>query len=152
MAFRFRLEKVLSVRRAEEDTARLEHARAVGWEEEARASVRALEGLLEEAHRDLDRKKREGEITAHDLYLHTLYVAGLRRSLARARDELARASDAVRRTHEHLVRAHQDREALERLREREERRWNREQARRETRFLDEVALARRRGEEGNHGP
>ncbi len=153
MAFRFRLEKVLSVRRIREEEAHQRMADARERLARAQGEVEGLEARIAQAHQDLDALKRRDELSSEALYLHGLHMAGLRRELARAREELAVARREADEAHARLVEAHRDREALERLREREERQWERDQARRESRRMDEVALTRHRSrEEENHGP
>lgn len=153
MAFRFRLEKVLAVRRREEEEAERRHAEARRERDRAREEVERQRAALARANEALDALKRKGEMSAEDLFLHASHVAGVRRRLREAEAGLAEAEDRMRREHEALLQAHQAREALEKLREREEARWKEAERRRETQILDEVALTRRPlGEEEPHGP
>jgi flagellar export protein FliJ len=153
VAFTFRLEKVLSVRRLQEEAA--QQALAQAREELARASATlvSLEGDLLTAQEEVDALKRSDELTPEALYLHSLHGAGLRRKIDQARQVLARASDAAEAAAARVLEAHRAREALERLREREEVSWRKDQDRREARELDEIAVSRHRArEEENHGP
>ncbi|GEM_PF-2263126 len=152
MAFRFRLERVLSVRRSEEEEAERRHAEARQARARAVAVLERARAALVRAHERLDDLKRSGELTSEDLYLHASHVAGLRRRVEEAGQEVRTADARVQETHQALLEAHQAREALEKLREREETRWREAERRRETRVLDEIALSRRSaGEEERHG-
>jgi flagellar export protein FliJ len=64
--------------------------------------------------------------------------ARLRRSLT----ERAAAAERVEAARARLVEAHREQEVLEQLRRRQEGEWLQEQARRERKFLDEIAAVR----------
>ena len=153
MAFRFRLEKVLSVRRIEEDAARLRHKEAANRLAEARRVCETLEGRRARCERELDDLKRRDELSGENLHLYGLHRAGLRRALAGARVEEVEAEAAEGRARDELIEAHRAREALVRLREREEAAWRQREKQREARSVDEMAVSRHRSrEEGTHGP
>jgi flagellar export protein FliJ len=153
LAFVFRLERVLAVRRIEEDGARQRHA-------EAREALQGACGARDDAQSRLggsldrlDALKRRDELSEQALYLHSLHLSGLRREIAAARARVEEAEAEVERTAAALLHAHQAREALEKLRQREEGAWLRDQAAREAREMDEIAVLRGRArEEENHGP
>ena len=153
MPFVFRLERVLSVRRIQEETAQQRQA-------EARSELLRSQGVLEEAcarlrraQEDLDERKRRDDLTSEALHLHSLHVAGQRQAIERAREAVSAASKHLEEAREALLEAHRAREALERLREREEITWKRREARQEARAVDEIAVSRHRArEEENHGP
>ncbi len=153
MAFAFRLEKVLSVRRLQEEAAQQELVRVRQELSRANAALTALEDELLTASHEVDDLKRSDELTPEALYLHSLHVAGLRRRIEQARHAVAAAAAEAEAAAAQLVDAHRAREALERLREREEATWRREQGRRESLQIDEIAVTRHRArEEENHGP
>ncbi|MBE0616945.1 MAG: hypothetical protein IH608_03315, partial [Proteobacteria bacterium] len=81
MAFVFRLEKVLTVRRLQEEAAQQRLAQAREALESARAGLEALHGELRESAEDLDLAKRGDQLTPEALYLHSLHLAGLRRRI-----------------------------------------------------------------------
>ena len=153
MGFVFRLERVLAVRRIEEDGARQRHG-------EAQEALRGACGARDDALRRqcaslerLDGLKRRDELNEQALYLHSLHLAGLRREIDAARAWVAAAEREVGRTAAELLCAHQAREALEKLREREEHSWRRDQTTREAREMDEIAVQRSHArKEENHGP
>ena len=153
MAFRFRLERVLTVRRLEEDRARQHHAEAQVALQHATAARDDAQGRLRAGLVRLDELKHHDELSEQALYLHALHAAGLRREIDTARGRVVVAEKEAERTAAELLRAHQAREALEKLREREETTWRRDQAAREAREIDEIAVLRSRSrEEETHGP
>ncbi len=153
MAFRFRMEKVLSVRRIEEDAARTRHARARDRLERAERACEALERRRQRCERELDDLKGRDALTAESLHLYALHRAGLARAQEAAAEELAEARAEAARTRSALTEAHQAREAMERLREKERAAWQYRQGRKEAALLDELAVAQHRSnEEDSHGP
>lgn len=153
MAFAFRLERVLSVRRLQEEAAQQRHAEAQERCRAAEEVVSALTECLQAALEELDDLKRRDELTADALYLHTLHGAGVRRRLVVARQEHACAAEEAERAACELLAAHRAVEALEKLRDRDEAAWRKEQARKEADAIDEMAVSRHRArEEENHGP
>lgn len=153
MAFVFRLERVLGVRRIQEDLAQQKRASAAATLDEARRADEALRAELRAAFEAFDTLKHRDELTAEALHLHSLHLAGMRRRLEWSRVRVAEAAQALRRAEGELREAHQAREALERLRERERRAWKDREARQEARQVDEIAVSRHRSrEEENHGP
>ena len=136
MGFAFRLERVLSVRRIQEEEARERHEASQRELQRSQEVLAAREARLRQALDELDALKRRDELTSQALYLHSLH-----------------ASDRAEETGARLLEAHQAREALERLREREHASWRHQCARAEARQMDEIAVTRHRArEEENHGP
>lgn len=153
MPFAFRLERVLSVRRVQEEQAQLRHAEALERRCAAERALSTLSETLRQTLEDLDDLKRRDELTTEALHLHSLHVSGLRRSIHLARAELERRTAEVEASAAELLEAHRAREALDKLRERELDAWRREEAKREAKQIDEIAVSRRRTrEEENHGP
>jgi len=153
VGFAFRLEKVLSVRRIQEEAAQQELARAREELARARRVLESVEGELLAALEEVDALKRSDDLTPEALYLHSLHLAGLRRKIDQARRGVAGASEAAEAAAARVLEAHRAREGLERLREREEVAWRKEQGRRESLQIDEMAVSRHRArEEENHGP
>lgn len=153
MAFVFRLERVLGVRRIQEDAAQQRHAAARAALEQARRADEDLRARLSQAMEEFDGLKHRDELTAEAVHLHSLHLAGLRRRLDESRVRVEEAARAEQEAAVELREAHQARESLERLRERERLAWNDRQARQEARHVDEIAVSRHRSrEEENHGP
>lgn len=153
MPFRFRLEKVLGVRRLQEEGAQARHAAALAALRSAEECIAELSLGLSRSLEELDVLKRCDQLTTEAIYLHTLHVAGVRRQLQAARSSRVAAQARADRTAAELLEAHQAREALERLRERQEAAWRQEQAGKDARLIDEIAVSRHRArEEESHGP
>lgn len=151
--FNFRLERVLSVRRVEEEAARVSHSEAEERLQIARAALGELRSRLLAVLEAFDALKYRDEVTAEALYLHTLHLAGLRREIESARVRVAKAAVEVERTNAALSEAYKAKKSLERFREREETEWRRGQVRKETKQTDEIAVSRHRArEEENRGP
>jgi len=148
VAFVFRLEKILAVRRRQEEVARRRHADVRREWTRARGILEALQNTLHRDLEELDGLKRRDELTPESIRLHSLHLARLRQSLEGARERLARAASEMAVAEAEVAEAHRAREALERLRDREEGAWRQAQNRREVRAADEVAVSRpRRGRE-----
>ncbi len=153
MAFVFRLEKILGVRRRQEEAARRRHA---GVRREWARARGALEGLQDALHRDLeelDGLKRRDELTPESLRLHSFHLARLRQSVEAAREGVEQAAAEMAVAEAEVAEAHRAREALERLRDREEGAWRQAQNRREARAAEEMVVSRprRRREEESRG-
>jgi flagellar export protein FliJ len=148
VAFVFRLEKILAVRRRQEGAARRRHADVRRECARARGILEALQNKLHGDLENLDGLKRRDEITPESLRLHSLHLGRLRQSVEEARESLGRAAAEMAVAEAEVAEAHRAREALERLRDREEGAWRQAQNRREARAADEIAVSRpRRGRE-----
>ena len=153
MAFVFRLEKILAVRRCQEEAARRRHADVRREWARARGVLDALQNTLHGGLEELDGLKRRDELTPESLRLHSLHLARLRQSVEEAREGLDQATSDMAVAEAEVAEAHRAREALERLRDREEGAWRQAQNRREARAADEIAVSRprRRREEESRG-
>lgn len=140
-AFRFRLERLLEVRRAKEDVAQRDFARASGA---AREETRRLAALLAERE-DGGRDPRRGPLDLAALRQREDHLGAVDRRVRACRDrlaEFARAEDEKRRA---LVEAMKAVKVLERFRERKLAEWARSEDRKEREVLDEAARAGREG-------
>jgi flagellar FliJ protein len=139
--FRFRLERLLDVRRLREDLASRDLALARRAVEEQEIRVR---GLRDEAVSARDARRglqQEANLDLHRVRLHRDYEAELERRLE---GELRRLGDLGRAESERrgaLVEARRGVKVLERLRERRLREHGRAEARRDQERIDEAARA-----------
>lgn len=147
MRFVFRLDKVLGIRRREEDEAARLHAVARERLERARAWLMDLEGNMELTLALLEDDKRANRVDAETLHYHSLHCAGLESDMVCAEKEITVANEAVRLAALALTEAHKAVEILEKLRERDEEEWRKEELRKETIAMDEVAVMRHRAKE-----
>lgn len=147
MAFAFRLEKVLGIRRREEDEAARVHAVARERLDRARDWLSDLESNMRLTLALLDEDKKANRVDAEVLHYHSLHCAGLESDMELAEREICAANEAVRIAALALTEAHKAVEMLEKLRERDEEEWRKAELRRETLAMDEVAVMRHRSKE-----
>ncbi|MBI2919462.1 MAG: flagellar export protein FliJ [Planctomycetes bacterium] len=136
--FDFRLDPVLNLRRAAEDTAKRAHAdarRAAALQAAALADLQAAERRAKDDLRDAQRAR---ELVVGDLMAHQRFALSLARSIAAARRKLADLEAAATAAREDLVAAARARKALENLRERRHQEWTAESLREEQKTLDEI--------------
>ncbi|MDW7710989.1 MAG: flagellar export protein FliJ [Deferrisomatales bacterium] len=145
MGFVFRLERVLAVRRLQEEVAQQFLSRARETLRGERARLEAVEEDLRRAVSDVDVLKRTDELDAEALRLHSRYAGLQRCRVSRAREAVEGASRAVEDASRAVLDAHRARQALEKLRERDEAAWRAAVSRREACRIDAVAAARHRG-------
>jgi flagellar FliJ protein len=143
MAYRFRLETVLRVRRIQEERARAELL-AARTAEQAAGAERGRRGALLDAARaaGLPDGSRLEWTSARD---HHDRLAG---AVEAARAAEVAAADLTARSLAHWEAAAADLQGLERLDERHRAEWRVEQERAEQQRLDESVAARRRGRRG----
>lgn len=144
MAFEFRLEKVLSIRRSEEDEASRKFALAKARLTKAREALLALEEAQDENESSLEAKKRADKLDGEYIHRHALRHAGLTHDIDLARNEIVAANHEARKANEALTEAHRAVEVLEKLRERDLEAFRKDQLRREAVQMDEVAVSRHR--------
>lgn len=147
MAFLFRLEKVLSVRKREEDEAARVHALARAKLDRARSALARLDGELAETRAALEEDQRADRVDGERLHVHSLRCAGLDVDMERTEREIEAANDEVRAAALALTEAHKAVEILQKLRERDEEAWKKSEARKEAYAMDEVAVMRHRSKE-----
>jgi flagellar export protein FliJ len=143
-AFRFRLERLLEVRRAKEDVARrelAEAARAAGEE------TRVLTALLaeEEESKRASRERRRGPLDLAALRLQEGYLRALDPRVRASRERLLALQGVEAGKRRALVEAMKAVKVLERFRERKLAEWILSADRDERKVLDEAAHAAREG-------
>jgi flagellar FliJ protein len=151
MAFRFRLETVLRVRRRREEAAALELAAAQRAQRGQEEMLAGLEDGRRRERQALERLARKG-LLARDLLLHQDYEWALAWRLERERRHLGELAAACEEKREALLARSREKKVLENLKERQHKLWRQEEARREQKLLDELGgrlpLARARQERG----
>jgi flagellar protein FliJ len=139
-AFRFRLERILELRRAKEEAAQralAEARRAV--EEESRRLASLL--AEEDEGRRTSRGLRQGTLDLGALRLLEGYQNAVDRRIRTSRERLLDLGRAELEKRKALTEAMKAVKVLERVREKRLAEWTRAQAAGERKFLDEVALA-----------
>lgn len=137
-AFRFSLEKVLELRKHEEQIAALRLAEAQREAERARRALEALETLHQQGYDRLAQAHGAGGLAGHLQNLR--YVVDRLGQLVADADAVMRAADErVSAMLAELSVALQERRIMDRLRERSLDEWRAEQARAEQKVMDDVA-------------
>lgn len=138
-AFRFRLERLLDLRRAKEGAAQraLADARKAVEEE----TLRLAELLAEEEEgRRTSRGLRQGRLDLDVLQLQEGHRQAIERRIRTSRERLLELGKAEQEKRLALTEAMKAVKVLERVRERRLAEWTRAGEREERKFLDEVAL------------
>lgn len=137
-AFRFRLEKVLELRKHEEQAAALRLAEAEREAERARRALDALEDLRRQGRDRLAQAHGAGGLAGHLQNLRYL-VDRLGQLVAEAGAATRAADEKVSEKMAELSVALQERRIIDRLRERSLDQWRAEQVRAEQKLMDDVA-------------
>ena len=141
MAFRFRYQRVLDVRRQQEKAKAQEVARQQAAVLKQRREVENLERAWQDARSQWLRAGNEG-VSAQALQEQIRYLEGLRSRIEDARAELARLVDGLNRAREELVELMKQRKVLEKLEEKARAAYEARQNRLDQLLLDETATSR----------
>lgn len=138
-AFRFRLERLLDLRRAKEGAAQraLADARRAVEEETRRLAELLAE---EEEGRRMSRGLRQGRLDLPTLQLQESHRQAIERRIRTSRERLLELGKAELEKRLALTEAMKAVKILERVREKRLAEWTRAGEREERKFLDEVAL------------
>jgi flagellar export protein FliJ len=142
-SFRFRLERVLSLRQRKESFARQELARALSQLLGSQDRLRRVEEHLEEAysHQRLA-TSQSSTVSAADLLARQAFVEHIEAQRTMGIRELERHEADVADRDTQLGHAAREHQILERLKDRQLAEHEREVGRRESDQLDEIALER----------
>ena len=136
--FFFRLERVLSVRRHEEEREKLRFASAVQNWQSARDRVMDIDRRLASA---LEAEDATGKVSTLDRLVQAYdYRTALHAQKTRAEIVLSRMTEELNLARETLIAARQRRRALEQLRERHWEKWKKIEEDQEQNELDEIGL------------
>lgn len=139
MAYRFRLETLLSVRRTREEQAQLAMAKEQRLLDEL---IDRLERLGEQRQRTIDdlEKRKHSRMSAplFSLYLDGIWQIDL--TIARQKDSIASQRQVLERFRQKVIAAVRDRKVMERLKEKDREAYLQEEIRRELAINDEQAL------------
>jgi flagellar export protein FliJ len=143
-SFRFRLERVRSVRKHGERLAQQELAGAMGRRDDSQAELIAAEERAGGAHQ-ATREAATRLLSAADLLSHQAWIERTAQAREAMADELAAQEREVARRRADLTVAARAHKALERLETRQRGAFDLNAARIEGRALDEMATSRLRG-------
>jgi flagellar export protein FliJ len=139
---RFRLQRVLDLRRRAEEAAQQGLATAAQARVGAEERLRALHDDEQRQREELSAMLAGGRIDAGRIGARSLHIELCGRAIDAQRAEVARCLAVEHAARARLTQAMVERKALDRLRERHEQRVSAEEKRREAVFLDEIACAR----------
>jgi flagellar export protein FliJ len=141
--FRFRLERVRSLRERREQQAQQELAQAITSRTNTEAELRAAEARLEQAHSDHRAQAVEPQtLNADELLARQAFLERIEAQRGAHAQELQQREAAVLERDAKLTSAASDHEMLKRLSERHRSEHERAAAGREQGSLDEMAAAR----------
>jgi flagellar FliJ protein len=141
MAYHFRLEALLRVRRRLKEAAEAELARATGVLKEARDKEEMLAGQLREAKQDLSGRITEGMV-AKEYQWRQEQVSALEERFEKAFQARVAAEQEVEQLRARLAQRHRDVELIEKFRERDYQEYLREIMRQEQIEADDMASIR----------
>lgn len=137
--FFFRLERVLSVRRHEEERDRILFATAVQRHEKANSTLREISQRLD--HALTESRDALKNVTRVDALASAYdFRASLLKQKSEAEEWVEKTGTELESARKVLVQAQQKRRVLEQLRERKWETWRKEEESREQDQLDEIAL------------
>ncbi len=142
MAFKFRPETVLRLRRASEAQATTHLAAALRDLATAERSVRDLQTARASAENEHEQVLRTGFAPAQHFLGQALFQSRLAAEVVSAEREIESRAAVVQARRQTLAHAAREREALERLKDKHRARFRRELNRRDARLADELYLAR----------
>lgn len=139
MAYRFRFETLLSVRKSREEEAQLAMAKEQRHLDGLRDTLEKLGERRQRVIDELERRKR-GRMTAP---LFSLYIDGIQQTdllIARQKESIASQLQVLERARQKVIATMRDRKVIEKLREKDHAAWLREEIRRDLVASDEQAI------------
>ena len=143
MAFEFRLETLLRIRKRMEEAAKMEHAAMLLRREGARRILEQEQGRLRDARMDMERCMEEG-IMSDEFQLKWFQVSYLEKSCRKLVAELEKVETDLERGKTELARRHIEKEVVANLRNRDLRRYLQEVDRQIQKELDDLASLKHR--------
>lgn len=140
--FRFRLKKILDVRRIEEDQAALRLKQTTARLREVEARIEGARRDHAEVYRELANAIASGALAPEAPIQAATHATRLERAIREAEREKAEIAQQIRLAEQDLRRRRTARRALEELETREVTAWKDEVRRDENAILDEVASVR----------
>ena len=136
--FRFRLQKVLVVRKYKEDLVKNELARVTKVYNEER---RSLENQTRAYRRALDelKEKERGVLSIHEIVSYHMYISGLSLRIKAQEMRVSEIEEEIVRVRGKLVEASKERKSIEKLRDKHYQTYLQEINKIEQDIIDEVA-------------
>ena len=137
--FRFKLQRVLDVRRQVRERVEAELA---SIRKRLAQAKDALEALADRRRASVETFRERKTFTVEELKLFSYYVDGLALRILDGKKTMSSIETELKNKILELLETRQDEQVMARLREKELGRYRKEIARKETAFLDEVSLRR----------
>ncbi len=141
MAFRFRLEALLSMRQRQQEMAEARLAKLLSRLRDCREAMELIRGKQTEARRRLASGIEHGML-AGEYAAENQHIAALEARLEEFRKEETRLQMKTSRARHDLKVAHRERELVEKLRERDFSEWRQEVQRQEQKEADDLSTIR----------
>jgi flagellar FliJ protein len=139
--FRFKLQRVLEVRRHKEDLLKNELASLKReYEHEASLLSELISKRLEKLN-EMRKRQLERTIPVEEISWHYIYLTRMNTQIEEQKTKLKLLSDKIAQTKQKLIVASQEKRVIEKLKERRFEEYKREEERAEGAFLDEIALS-----------
>lgn len=138
--FHFRLERILSIRRRQEEQERMRFGAAMQAKLQAEMRLEEIRNRMRETI-EAAARMMESRVTIEDLRRTHDYRMALLRRESEAESALAEAVCRLETARTALIEARKKKRVLERLRERAHARWRYESENEEQNDLDEIGLA-----------
>lgn len=141
MGFHFRFETLSKVRKIRQDLALQEFSKAQKHCLELEALKQRTVSLRETAQQELMDKMDKG-IKALDVKSYDHYLLYLEKETERLEKQAIQARKVLEEKRQNLLKAKRESKAMDRLREIDFERYKTDQARKDMRFIDEIAIQR----------
>ncbi len=141
MAFKFRLEMLLSLRKRRQELAEAELSRVLGRLSDCREAMDILKQRLANARQMLASGVEQG-VLASDYAWQSQHISALEARLQEFRSEETKLEMEAARVRHQLKVAHRERELVEKFKERDFRAWRHEMQRQEQNQADDLSTIR----------
>lgn len=138
-AFRFRLEKVLQLRRQIEEGRRRELSLMLFDLRQHEARFHSLQHDLQSCKENMTNDLEQREIPMAKIEVFAAYMKRLTSAIEAERDEIADLNKRIEAKRADLLESIKERKAMESVRAKRQAEYYAESTREETRFLDEIA-------------
>lgn len=138
-AFRFRLEKVLELRRQIEEDKKRQLSLLLFELRQLEARLSRLRSELEQQKKKLSHDLEESQVCIPRIEVFAAYLKRVMETIESVKDQMVQLHKKIERRRGELIEATKERKALESVRAKRLAEYLREEARGQVRFLDEVA-------------
>jgi len=144
MAFRFKFETLMNVRKIRENIAQQAFSEAQRNHQTLLAMKEQIEARRDDIRNDLMNRMKRG-LGATEVRMYYDYLSHIKRALVRLDENILAAEKQVDLKREKLLEAKREHKAMERLREIHQARFDAAERKKEMNFIDEIAISRHGG-------